>query len=248
MDIKFTQRLSYKQARLTVLVGFILGALLSVIQIGIDYAIVDQTIDRQMRSLLEISHNPASRIAYNIDAELAKELTLGLLQSESITGARLTDNNGNVLASVQRPRLESSYRFISDILFNAQRQYEDPLFLSHMPDDRLGTLQLTVDTFAIGNRFLRRAEITLASGFLRTALLTALLLGFFYVMLTKPLNRVIRALSNSDPHQPKPARLDYPPGHEHDEIGVLVKVANQQFISMATEIQQRRSAENRLTE
>ena len=72
MDIKFTQRLSYKQARLTVLVGFILGALLSVIQIGIDYSIVDQTIDRQMRSLLEISHNPASRIAYNIDAELAK--------------------------------------------------------------------------------------------------------------------------------------------------------------------------------
>ncbi len=248
MDIKFTQRLSYKQARLTVLVGFILGALLSVIQIGIDYSIVDQTIDRQMRSLLEISHNPASRIAYNIDAELAKELTLGLLQSESITAARLTDNNGNILASVQRPRLESSYRFISDILFDAQRQYEDPLFLSHMPDDRLGTLQLTVDTFAIGNRFLRRAEITLASGFLRTALLTGLLLGFFYVMLTKPLNRVIRALSNSDPHQPKPARLDYPPGHEHDEIGVLVKVANQQFISMATEIQQRRSAENRLTE
>lgn len=248
MDIKFTQRLSYKQARLTVLVGFILGALLSVIQIGIDYSNVDEAIDRQMRSLLEISHNPASRIAYNIDAELAKELTLGLLQSESIIGARLTDNNGNVLASVQRPRLESSYRFLSDILFDAQRQYEDSLFLTHMPHDRLGTLQLSVDTFAIGNRFLRRAEITLASGFLRTALLTGMLLGFFYLMLTKPLNRVIGALSSSDPHQPKPARLDYPPGHEHDEIGVLVKVANQQFISMATEIQQRRSAENRLTE
>ena len=28
MDIKFTHRLSYKQARLTVLVGFILGTLL----------------------------------------------------------------------------------------------------------------------------------------------------------------------------------------------------------------------------
>ena len=36
MDIKFTNRLSYKQARLTVLVGFILGTLLSLIQIGID--------------------------------------------------------------------------------------------------------------------------------------------------------------------------------------------------------------------
>lgn len=39
MDIKFTNRLSYKQARLTVLVGFVLGMLLSVLQIGIDYAL-----------------------------------------------------------------------------------------------------------------------------------------------------------------------------------------------------------------
>jgi hypothetical protein len=42
--------------------------------------------------------------------------------------------------------------------------------------------------------------------------------------------------------------VDCPKGHENDEIGVLVKVANQQFVSMATEIQQRRNAENRLTD
>src|SRR3546814_3676321 len=74
MDIRFTQRLSYKQARLTVLVGFVLGTLLSLMQIGIDYASEDASINREILSLLEISHNPASRIAYNIDAELAQEL------------------------------------------------------------------------------------------------------------------------------------------------------------------------------
>ena len=66
MDIKFTNRLSYKQARLTVLVGFILGMLLSLLQIGIDYASEDASINREILSLLEISHSPASRIAYNI--------------------------------------------------------------------------------------------------------------------------------------------------------------------------------------
>ena len=35
MDIKFTNRLSYKQARLTVLVGFILGTALSLLQIAL---------------------------------------------------------------------------------------------------------------------------------------------------------------------------------------------------------------------
>lgn len=243
MDIKFAHRLSYKQARLTVLVGFVLGTLLSLIQIGIDYASEDASINREIRSLIEISHNPASRIAYNIDAELAQELTLGLLHSPAIVHAQLIDNNGVVLADVDRPRKESHYRPVSDFLFGANRPFEDRLYLSHMPDESLGVLRLDVDTYAFGSRFLRRAEVTLLNGFIRSLLLTGILLGLFYVMLTQPLVRIIRALSTR-----RQARLDCPPGHEHDEIGVLVNVANQQFENMETEIQQRRHAENRLTE
>jgi hypothetical protein len=103
-------------------------------------------------------------------------------------------------------------------------------------------LRLEVDTYAFGSRFLRRAEITLLNGFARSLLLTGILLALFYMMLTQPLVRMIRELSNR-----KQARWTVRPG-EHDEIGVLVKVANQQFENMATEIQQRRNAENRLTD
>jgi signal transduction histidine kinase/ActR/RegA family two-component response regulator len=248
MDIKFTNRLSYKQARLTVLVGFILGTLLSLLQIGIDYASEDASINREILSLLEISHNPASRIAYNIDAELAQELTQGLLRSPAIISVRLIDNNNTILANVKRPDQQSDYRVISDFLFGADRQFEDRLFLDHMPNEFLGTLHLDVDTYAFGSRFLRRAEVTLLNGFVRSLVLTGILLALFYVMLTKPLVRVIRELSGSDPRSANQTQLDFPQGHEHDEIGVLVKVANQQFENMATEIQQRRNAENRLTD
>ncbi|KAF1022845.1 MAG: Signal transduction histidine-protein kinase BarA [Pseudomonas sp.] len=243
MDIKFAHRLSYKQARLTVLVGFVLGTLLSLIQIGIDYASEDESINREIRALIEISHNPASRIAYNIDAELAQELTLGLLHSPAITRAKLVDNNGLVLADVNRPRKESTYRPLSDFLFGANRQFEDSLYLAHMSAESLGELRLDVDTYAFGSRFLRRAEITLLNGFVRSLILTGILLALFYVMLTQPLVRVIRELSTR-----KHTRLDCPAGHELDEIGVLVSVANQQFENMETEIQQRRHAEDRLTE
>ena len=205
MDIKFTNRLSYKQARLTVLVGFVLGMLLSVLQIGIDYASEDASINREITSLLEISHNPASRIAYNIDAELAQELTLGLLRSPAIIGAKLTDNNGNILANVKRPGLQSGYRVLSDLLFGANRQFEDRLYLDHLPGESLGTLQLDVDTYSFGYRFLRRAEVTLINGFARSLLLSGILLALFYVMLTKPLVRVIRELSGRDPRS---ARAD----------------------------------------
>ena len=248
MDIKFTNRLSYKQARLTVLVGFILGTLLSLIQIGIDYASVDASINREVRALLQISHNPASRIAYNIDSELALELTRGLLQSPAVIRARLIDNNQTVLADVERPRLQDRLRPLSDFLFGEQRQLSESLYLTHMPEEYLGTLYLDVDTFAFGSRFLDRAGITLLNGFARSLVLTGLLLALFYLMLTKPLVTVISALSGSDPRKPRQTRLECPHGHELDEIGVLVKVANQQFVSMATEIEQRRTAENRLTQ
>ncbi|SDU98897.1 hybrid sensor histidine kinase/response regulator [Pseudomonas mucidolens] len=248
MDIKFSHRLSYRQARLTVLVGFVLGTLLSLIQIGIDYASEDASINREIHSLIEISHNPASRIAYNIDAELAQELTRGLLHSPAIIRAQLIDNNGMVLADVDRPRKESSYRPLSDFMFGANRQFEDRLYLTHMPSESLGVLRLDVDTYTFGNRFLHRAVITLLNGFARSLILTGLLLGLFYVMLTQPLVRIIRELSTHDTRNASSKRLKCPPGHEHDEIGVLVNVANQQFENMETEIQQRRHAEDRLTE
>ncbi|WP_176507660.1 MULTISPECIES: hybrid sensor histidine kinase/response regulator [Pseudomonas] len=248
MDIKFTNRLSYKQARLTVLVGFILGTLLSLIQIGIDYASEDASINREVQALLQISHNPASRIAYNIDAELALELTRGLLESPAVIRARLIDNNETVLADVERPRLEDRYRPLSDFLFGEKRQFKERLYLTHMPEEYLGTLYLDVDTFTFGSRFLDRAEVTLLNGFARSLVLTGILLALFYLMLTKPLVTVIAALTGRDPRQPGQTRVDCPPGHEQDEIGVLVRVANQQFVSMATEIQQRRTAENRLTQ
>jgi len=248
MDIKFTNRLSYKQAKLTVLVGFVLGMLLSLLQIGIDYASEDASINREILSLLEISHSPASRIAYNIDAELAQELTLGLLRSPAVIGAQLTDNNNTVLANVKRAPSASTYRVISDFLFGADRQFKERLFLEHLPDESLGTLALEVDTYAFGSRFLRRAEVTLLNGFARSLILSGILLALFYVMLTKPLVRVIRELSERDPRIAEQPPLECPVHHQNDEIGVLVRVANQQFESMTTEIQQRRAAENRLTD
>ncbi|TDV45769.1 hypothetical protein EC919_112150 [Pseudomonas graminis] len=248
MDIAITHRLSFKQARLTVLIGFVLGTLLSLFQIALDYASEDASIDREIRSLLQISHNPASRIAYNLDAELAQELTLGLLHSPAVVGARLTDNNNVQLAAVSRPLAKSAYRMVSDFLFGGNRQFEDVLHLDHMPNESIGTLHLDVDTFAFGSHFLQRAVITLVNGFVRSLVLAGLLLALFYLTLTKPLTGMIRALSERDPRSPVQPPVPCPPGHENDEIGVLVAVTNRQFESVASEFAQRREAENRLTD
>ncbi|ATH82582.1 hybrid sensor histidine kinase/response regulator [Ectopseudomonas mendocina] len=248
MDISLTHRLSFKQAGLTVLVAFILGTLLSVTQVAVDYASEEASINREIRALLEISHNPAARIAYNIDAELAQELVLGLLRSPAVTRAELIDNSGLVLASVSRPRRESRYRVFSDSLFGAQRQFSDPLYVAHAPNEALGVLHLEVDTYAFGSHFLRRSLLTLLTGFARSLLLSLILLVLFYFMLTKPLVGVIRALSERNPQAPQHRPVPCPKGHERDEIGTLVEVTNRQLSSIAKEIEQRRHAEDRLTQ
>lgn len=248
MDIKLSHRLSFKQARLTVLVGFILGIMLSLLQIAIDYASENAAIDREIQSVLDISHNPASRIAYNLDSELAQELVLGLLRSPAITAAHISDNDKNVLAAMREQPDSGRYRALSDFLFGATRSFDDRLYFNHLPEQTIGVLHLEVDTYPFGSRFLHRAEVTLISGFARSFLLTFILLGVFYAMLTQPLVRVIRELSNNKPDAPRPSRIHCPPGHEDDEIGVLVNVANQQFDAVTREIEQRRAAENRLTE
>ena len=157
MDIALTQRLSFKQAGLTVLVAFILGTVLSLIQVGIDYASEDEAIDREINALMEISHNPAARIAYNIDAELAQELVLGLLRSPAVISAQIVDNNQMTLASVSRPPLESRYRVLSDFMFGERRYFVTDLFVSHSPNEALGRLSLEVDTYAFGSHFLNRS-------------------------------------------------------------------------------------------
>ncbi|WP_437884296.1 ATP-binding protein [Pseudomonas sp. LRF_L74] len=247
MDISLTNRLSFKQASITVLVAFILGTLLSLVQVGLDYASEDAAIDREIRSLLEISHNPAARIAYNIDAELAQELVVGLLRSPAVIRAEIIDSSGLTLASVQRPASRSGYRVLSDMLFGDSRQFVDQLFVSHEPDESLGVLRLQVDTYAFGNHFLERSLLTLLTGFARSLLLALILLVLFYFMLTKPLISTIRSLTERDPKkdfEPIPC----PRNHELDEIGTLVAVINQQLSSIHDVIDLRREAEDRLTQ
>ncbi|MGP6226223.1 two-component system sensor histidine kinase/response regulator SagS [Pseudomonas aeruginosa] len=248
MDIALTHRLSFKQASLTVLVAFILGTLLSLIQVGVDYASQDASINREVRALLDVSHNPAARIAYNIDAELAQELALGLLRSPAVVRAEIIDTSGLPLASASREPAESSLRPLSDFLFGHKRVYEDPLHVDHAPGEALGVLHLEIDTFVFGNDFLRRAGITLLSGFVRSLLLSLILLVLFYTLLTKPLVSLTQALSGHDPRSPARMHLPCPKGHERDEIGVLVEVINRQLGRISVEIEQRREAENRLTQ
>ncbi|WP_218573034.1 ATP-binding protein [Pseudomonas sp. gcc21] len=243
--IRFTDRLSFKQARQGVLAAFVLGTLLGLIQVGLDYRAEDAAIDSEIAAQINVSLGPASRIAYNVDTELARELTTGLLQSPPIIRAEIIDDTGVALASVSRPMLASRYRAVSDALFEPVRNYSHPLYVEHVPDELLGHLVIEVDTFHQGAQFLRRAGLTLVSNFILCLVLSLILVVLFYGMLTKPLVRLITDLLGMTSEHER-SRLPCPAGHERDEIGALVEVINQQLHSIDVNLRQKLRAEDRL--
>lgn len=245
MDIRFTNRLSFKQARLSVLAAFILGTLLSLIQVIVDYRSEDALIDQEVQAQINVSLSPASRIAYNIDAELALELVNGLLEAPEVVRAEIIDNNGIALASVSRPMANSGYRAVSDALFGRRRDYSQPLYVEHAPNELLGHLVIEVDTFYQGASFLRRAGLTMLSGFVLSLVLSLILMVLFYAMLTKPLVHLINDLLHMKTEGER-SRLPCPDGHERDEIGALVEVINRQLQSIDVNLRQKLRAEERL--
>lgn len=214
-------------------------------QVALDYRAEDIAIDHEIAAQMNVSLGPASRIAYNVDTELARELTSGLLQAPPIVRAEIIDDTGVALASVTRPMAQSRYRAVSDALFQPVRNYSQPLYVQHAPGELLGHLVIEIDTFYQGAKFLRRAALALVSNFVLCLILSLILVVLFYAMLTKPLVHLIHDLLGMRTEDER-TRLPCPPSHERDEIGALVEVINQQLQIIDVNLRQKLRAEDRL--
>lgn len=239
----FKQRLSYRLTRDTVLVAMALGLILNVVQITLDYFNAQTAMEEEVHALLDISVNPASQIAYNIDVRLAGELLDGLLRHPAIIDARMTDHDGDIMAVANKHRSESPYRWISDLLFGPSRKFGQQLKVSQLAGLRLGQLIVTIDTYQYGIQFLERASYTLLSGLLKSLILSVALLGIFYLVLTRPMLNVINALEKINANKPEKALLPIPDDHREDEIGTMVGVINQHLRTIDSNLAQLRKAE-----
>lgn len=246
MKINLSNRLSFKLARNTVLVALSLGMVLNLFQVLLDYLNEKISLDQDIQALITISHTPASQIAYNIDSRLAEELLDGLLKHPSIIEAEIIDTDNRVLARKHRQLTTSPYRWLSDLLFDPTRNYATQLSVQQLSDIDLGNLNVVVDTYPAGTAFLKRAAFTLVSGFIKSLALSALLLFVFYLMLTKPLLKVINSVSEVDPETPEKVRLPVPKGHQYDEIGILVESTNDHLQTIERSLQLVRKTESRL--
>ncbi|MDF0752049.1 ATP-binding protein [Marinobacter sp. 71-i] len=244
MTTAFQKRLSYRLTRDTVLIAMVLGLVLNVVQVTLDYFSARDSMEQEIQALIEISHSPASQIAYNIDIRLAEELLDGLLRHPATIDARIIDNNGQTMAAASQSSPDSRYRWISDLLFGDSRVFSRELVVPQLSDLSLGNLTVTIDTYHYGLLFLQRAGYTLLSGLLKSLVLTAALLAIFYFVLTRPMLNVIGTLSRVRAESPEKIRLPVPRNHREDEIGLMVGVINQHLETIDSSLAQLRAAES----
>jgi len=222
----------------------VLGLVLNIVQVTLDYFSARDSMEQEIRALIEISHSPASQIAYNIDIRLAEELLDGLLRHPATIDARISDNNGQTMAAASQSSPESRYRWISDLLFGDSRVFSEELMVPQLSDLSLGKLTVTIDTYHYGLLFMQRAGYTMVSGLLKSLVLTAALLAIFYFVLTRPMLNVIGALSRVRAESPEKVRLPVPANHREDEIGQMVGIINQHLETMDASLAQLRNAES----
>ncbi|SFR48570.1 Signal transduction histidine kinase [Marinobacter daqiaonensis] len=241
----FRNRLSYRLTRNTVLLAMAVGLVLNLIQVTVEYHATRAFMDQDVKALMEISHSPASQIAYNIDTRLANELLEGMLHHPAVIDARILDPEQRTLAAASRGSGDTRYRWLSNLLFGETRRYSLPLEVSDLREIELGHLVVTVSTTHYGNIFLSRASFILISGILKSLALSLLLLVVFYLVLTKPMLRVIKSLQEVK-DAPEKARLPVPGSHERDEIGSMVAIINHHLETVDASLSQLRAVESQM--
>ena len=244
MSKGFKKRLSYRLTRDTVLVAMALGLVLNLVQITLDYFSARDSMEKEIHALIDISHSPASQIAYNIDVRLAEELLDGLLRHPATIDARITDSDDETMAASSKSSPVSPYRWVSDLMFGSDRVFRQELRVPQLEDLPLGYLIVTIDTYHYGALFLQRAGYTLISGLLKSLILSVALLAIFYFVLTRPMLNVISALSQVRASSPEKVRLPIPENHREDEIGTMVGIINQHLETIDSSLAQLRQAES----
>lgn len=225
---RFT-RLSFRQARDTVLVAIVLSLIATVVEHVVFIERERRAIEQRATEVVSLVAPTAAKAAYILDNDLAGEVLNGLLSFSPIFEARINDELGDTLAFRSRPREEGAYRLLSEMLFGKEVALSTPLTLDtdhrRMPT-MVGTLTVTIDTRSVAREYTDRVGWTLGSGLIGNLLLGLALLLLFRRSVTRPLLAVARDLSSVDPRDPAGHRVITPENHEKTEIGFLVRGFN----------------------
>ncbi|MEC7963824.1 MAG: hypothetical protein VX201_11165, partial [Pseudomonadota bacterium] len=194
MTVRITNRISFKQARLAVILAFFLGLLMSGLQIWLDFRNEKEQVDATVSQLMSAVHDTAAQAAFGFETPLAERVVSGLFEYDAIVTAEIKTDFGDILArrdtSDGTAQNRHVFGFLSD---DSPSVYAHDLYLDDRADP-VGTLTIWVDPYLAFASFFNRIGLILLFGMIRSLFLAVALMAAFYVVLTKRIEQISRSV------------------------------------------------------
>ncbi len=246
VPIRFHKRISFKLARISFLVAFLLGLGLSSVQVYFDFKSEERELDAGVQRILSVVARPAARAVHLLDEDLAAEVIQGIMEYEFISNARIDDELGISLAEKSRPFRDSKSRWLTRWIKGDTKTYDAALETSQIGNVVPGQLHITVDVDCAFLEFYERSLFVLGTGIIRIMILVILFFLIFYALLTKPLINLMESFQSIDPENPGRSRFHVSSGHDEDELGMLAKSGNEFLDANDRHLRQRNEAQAKL--
>lgn len=225
MSIELLQQIAFRLTRVSVIAAFMLGILISVIQVLIDLDEQRSLIDQTAIEIFDVARESATRTAYQLDLDYAEELIEGLQSYQLLNSARLIDDRDNVMASFQTELSTGPFAGLTQRIVGDTKMYR--FELKRDTDEVTGYMELVVDNREALLPFFNRAGYIFVAGLLRNLALAGVLLIVFHLLVTRPLVNLAVQLGEINAVNPNQKRLSTSPRHQRSEIGYIVETVNQ---------------------
>ena len=92
--LPFRKRISVRLALISVISAFILGLLLSMVQLWLDFRQQERALQRTIQHVLVMAEGPAVQAVYHLHKPLAQEVVNSLLNYDFISKVQIIDELG----------------------------------------------------------------------------------------------------------------------------------------------------------
>lgn len=239
--------LTAKQAVVTVVVVLVLSLLGTLVELFLDWNGMRAEVRDKATQILDMIDGSAQEAAYQLNPSMAEQVVDGMFRVEAVDAAALRDNFGDLLAGRLRQggRAQVGWSGLADRLFGDVVHYQRTLRRGLVD---VGVVEMTLSPQEVARSFFQRASVNALMGLLRAFAITGLVVGIFYVMITRPLLRLSQVVSRVDPDRPGDGLVDPLPGHMDDELGSLVDSLNTLLLASQQGLDERDLAERDLAD
>ncbi len=220
-----TRRIAVKLARTGVGIAVLLGIVLSVVQIVLDYQDELERNDTLVQNILHVASAGATQAAFELSTTQAEAALQPLTIYAFLNNLEIVSDSGERLHSIAREVPPNSTDWIARWLNITDKMYSADLF--HTQSNlTVGQLKVIVHRATALEDFFVRSIRLLIAGVLRSLILAAVLVLVFNFFLSRPLLDLLASLRRIDPRHPEPIAVPDKIKRANNELTELASSIN----------------------